>query len=262
MGDKKPVLGIVSFTCDQGCQFTILFIDKLMQILKKFDVQYFHLLKEKNRKAKFDLMFVEGAITTKKEVQKLKEIREKSKVLVALGACACHGGVPAMRNFIENKELEKYVYNQRLPKDALPAAGIGEYVKVDYYMYGCPIIKEEFMNFLNEFLKGKIMKEFEGPVCAECPRQGKPECFLRQKKICLGPITHGGCSAICTKANFECMGCRGPRPKADYKAEINLFKSFGLSEKEVMDRLNMFKNIEKNGKKNKPEPNNKNRRTR
>lgn len=251
MGEKKPVLGIVSFTCDQGCQFTILFIDKLFQILKKFDVQYFHLLKEKNRKAKFDVCFVEGAVSSKKEVQKLKEIRKKSKVLVALGACACHGGVPAMRNFIENKELEKYVYNQGMLKGSIPAAGIGEYVKVDYYMYGCPIIKEEFVNFLNQFLKGKIMKEFEGPVCAECPRQGTPECFLRQKKVCLGPVTHGGCSAICTTGNFECMGCRGPRPKVDYKAEINLFKSFGLSEKEILEKLNMFKNIEKNGKKNK-----------
>jgi len=47
------------------------------------------------------------------------------------------------------------------------------------------------------------------------------------------------------------MGCRGPRPKVDYKAEINLFKSFGLSEKEILEKLNMFKNIEKNGKKNK-----------
>jgi coenzyme F420-reducing hydrogenase gamma subunit len=124
-------------------------------------------------------------------------------------------------------------------------------------MYGCPIIKEEFVNFLNEILKGKIMKEFEGPVCAQCPRQGTPECFLRQKKLCLGPVTHGGCDAICTKGNFECMGCRGPRPKVDYKAEINLFKSFGLSEKEIMERLNMFQNIE-NGK-NKPKPHNKNR---
>ena len=234
MGEKKPVLGIVSFTCDQGCQFTILFIDKLFQILKKFDVQYFHLLKEKNRKAKFDVCFVEGAVSSKKEVQKLKEIRKKSKVLVALGACACHGGVPAMRNFIENKELEKYVYNQGMLKGSIPAAGI-----------------EEFVNFLNQFLKGKIMKEFEGPVCAECPRQGTPECFLRQKKVCLGPVTHGGCSAICTTGNFECMGCRGPRPKVDYTAEINLFKSFGISEKEILEKLNMFKNIEKNGKKNK-----------
>ena len=44
MGDK-PVLGITAFSCDQGCQFAILFIDKIFDILKKFDVQYFHLLK-------------------------------------------------------------------------------------------------------------------------------------------------------------------------------------------------------------------------
>ncbi len=252
MGDKKPVLGIVAFSCDQGCQFAILFIDNIFDILKKFDVQYFHLLKEKNRKTKFDIMFVEGAITTKAQIKKLKEIRKKSKFLVALGACAAHGGVPAMRNFIKNKELEKYVYNQNTLKDSVPAAAIDQHVKVDYYLYGCPIIQEEFTALLDAYLKGKIPEQFEGPVCLECPRRGTPECFLRQKKVCLGAVSRGGCNAICPKAGFPCMLCRGPLPKANFTAEIKLFKSWGLSEEQIKSRLNLFKNIEvkKNAKKN------------
>lgn len=252
MGDiKKPVLGIVSFSCDQGCQFAVLFINNIFDILKKFDVQYFHLLKEKNRDAKFDIMFVEGAVTTKKQVKKLKKIRADSKFLVAFGACACHGGVPAMRNFIENKELGKYVYNQHLLDDSIPAAQIDKYVKVDYYLYGCPIIQDEFIGFLDAFLKGKIPAQFNGPVCLECPRRGKPDCFLRQKTICLGALTRGGCSAICPKANFPCMLCRGPLPTANFTAEIKLFESWGLSPDEVMEKINVFKNVEvKDGKKN------------
>lgn len=249
MGDKKPVLGIVSFSCDQGCQFAVLFIDNIFEIFKKYDVQYFHLLKEKNREVPFDIVFVEGAITTKRQIEKLKIIRNKSKFLVALGACACHGGVPAMRNFIESRELKKYVYNQQTFKDSVPASSIDEYVKVDYYLYGCPIIQDEFVAFLDFFLEGKIPEQFEGPVCLECPRRGKPDCFLRQKVPCLGALTRGGCDAICPKANFECMLCRGPLPKANFTAEIKLFESWGLSQEVIWDRINMFKIVGvKNGK--------------
>jgi len=244
MAKKKPTLGIVSFTCDEGCQFVILFVEGIFDILKKFDVQYFHLLKEKNREAKFDVCFVEGAISTKSEIEKLKRIRKQSKTLVALGACACHGGVPAMRNFIENKELGKYVWNQRMLEDSIPTAGIDNYVKVDYYLYGCPIIKKEFVEFLDGYLKGKLPEEKKAPVCSECPRQGKPECFLRQKKECLGPVSRAGCDAICPKNNVPCMLCRGPLPKANVAGEAKLFKTFGLSEKAIKDRISMFKNIE------------------
>ena len=251
MGDKKPVLGIVSFSCDQGCQFAVLFIDNIFEILNKFDVQYFHLLKEKNREVDFDICFVEGAITTKRQIEKLKEIRKKTKFLVALGACATHGGVPAMRNFIENKELKKYVYNQKTLKDSVEAAPIDEHVKVDYYLYGCPIIQEEFTALIDAYLKDKIPEQFNGAVCLECPRRGKPECFLRQKIPCMGAVTRGGCDAICIKSNFPCMLCRGPLPKANFTAEIKLFKSWGLSEEEIKERLNIFENIEvKSGKKN------------
>jgi len=241
---KKPVFGIVSFTCDEGCQFAILFIDGIFDWLNKFDVQYFHLLKEKNRNAKFDLMFVEGAISTKKQIKKLKKIRKDSKFLVALGACACHGGVPAMKNFIESKELGKYVWNQKILKDSIPAAGIENYIKVDYNLYGCPVIKKEFVEFLEDFLKGKIPEQKKTPVCTECPRQGKPECFLRQKVECLGPVSRAGCDAICPKNNVPCMLCRGPLPTANFAGEVALFKSFGLDEQAIKDRIRMFKNIE------------------
>src|SRR3989338_9339109 len=122
----KPKLGFFSFTCCQGCQFTVLFLDNLMELLSKYDVQYFHLLKEKNRDTGFDIAIIEGAITTKRELEKLRKIRKKSKFVVALGACACHGGIPGLRNFIENDQLIKYVYNQHMLKDSVEAKGIDE----------------------------------------------------------------------------------------------------------------------------------------
>jgi sulfhydrogenase subunit delta len=239
MKDKKPVVGFFCFTCCEGCGFTVLFLDKLSKLFEKFDVQYFNLIKEKNKDAKFDLAFVEGAITTKKEVGILKKIRSKSKFLVAMGACACHGGIPAMRNFIESKELGKYVYNQQMLDDSIEAQPIDKFVKVDYYMYGCPILKEEFMMFVNSYLDGKTPKEFEGPVCNQCLRRGK-NCFLREKKICLGAVTHGGCNAACVRQNIPCIMCRGPLETANFPAEVNLFKSWGLSQKDIMNKLGRF----------------------
>jgi len=236
---KKPVVGFFSFTCCEGCEFTVLFLDNLMELLSKIDMKYFHLIKEKNRKVKFDLAFVEGAITTRDEAEKLKKIREKSKFLVAFGACACHGGIPAMRNFIESKDLAKYTYNQKMLDDSIEAQPVSNFVKVDYNMYGCPILKSEFTEFMTNYLDGKTTKEFEGPVCNQCPRRGI-NCFMREKRECLGAVTHGGCNAACVREGIPCIMCRGPLDNANFPAEIALFKSWGLDEKDIMGKLGKF----------------------
>jgi sulfhydrogenase subunit delta len=239
MQKKKPVVGLFTFTCCEGCGFTVLFLNKLSQLLEKLDIQYFSLIKEKNKEARFDLAFVEGAITTKHEVETLKKIRKKSRFLVAMGACACYGGIPAMRNFIENKELKKYVYNPQMIKDAIEAQPIGNFVNVDYNMYGCPILKKEFMSFIDGFLKHKVPEEYEGPVCGQCPRRGK-DCYLREKKVCLGAVTHGGCEAFCVRRGIPCIMCRGPLETANFPGEVALFKGWGLDEKDIMGKLGKF----------------------
>ncbi len=235
----KPIVGFFCFTCCEGCGFTVLFLDDLSRLLEKLDIKYFNLIKEKNKEAEFDIAFVEGAITTKREVSKLKQIRKKSRLVVALGACACYGGIPAMRNFIESKELGKYIYNQQMLSDSIEAQPIDRFVKVDHYLHGCPILKKEFMDFINGYLEGKKFEEFKGPVCNQCPRRGK-DCFLREKTVCMGALTRGGCDAVCIKQNIPCIMCRGPLDTANFPAEVALFKSWGLDEKDVMNKLSKF----------------------
>lgn len=243
MAKKKLKVGFFSFTCCQGCQFTVLFVDKIFELLNKLDVAYFHLLKEKNRSAKgFDIAFIEGAITTKREIKKLKEIRKKSKFVVAMGACAVNGGVPAMRNYIDNKELKKYVYSQNMLHDSIDVEPLDEFIKVDYYMRGCPIMKEEFVEFVEKFIKGKVLKEFQGAVCDECPRRGK-DCFLANKQVCLGAVTHGGCGALCPKDDIPCIMCRGPLPTGNFAAEVSLFKSWGLTEEDICNKMHKFADV-------------------
>ena len=43
--------------------------------------------------ADFDIAFIEGAVTTKEHINLLKQIRETSKVVVVLGACAISGNI-------------------------------------------------------------------------------------------------------------------------------------------------------------------------
>ena len=259
----KPKLGFFSFTCCEGCQFAALFVDDVLGILESFDIQYFHLLKQKNRESDIDLAFVEGAITSEREVKKLEEIREKSNFVVAFGACATHGGIPSQRNLLEDKELENYVYNQEMLEDSIEATPVSEFIDIDYFMYGCPIIEDEFVDFVRSYLEIATDKEGgrkdltektrrelrdlqpeEGPVCSECPRQGTEDCFLRQQKECLGSITHKGCDALCPSNNIPCTMCRGPLESSNVAKEINIFESFGIPKKEVLNKLRYFTNVE------------------
>jgi len=241
--ESKPTAGFFSFTGCEGCQITLLLMDEITRILDGLDVQSFHLVKEINLMTRFDLAFVEGAITSKKGIETLREIREKSNFLVALGTCACYGGVPAMRNFIQSEALRKYTFQHGRRPDSVTASGIGEFVDVDYYMRGCPIKKREFVDFMEHFTKGEIIRPFEGSVCDQCQRRGV-DCLLKQRIECLGAVTHGGCGALCPSENIPCMLCRGPTEKANMAGEIKLFQKFGLSEEDIHNRLNLFKNIE------------------
>jgi sulfhydrogenase subunit delta len=240
---QKPSIGFFTLTCCEGCQFTVLFVDDIMSILGQFDVLYFNLLKEKNEITELDLAFIEGAVTTTTEVEEVKEIRQKAKHVVAMGACAINGGIPAMRNFVASSSLRKYVYHHKKHPNSVPASGIGEHIEIDYYMRGCPIIKQEFVEFMKAYQKGQFMQPYEGPVCSQCPRRGV-NCFLKEKVECLGAVAHGGCGALCPSDNIPCMLCRGPTDKLNVAAEIKMFKRFGLDAREIHDRLNLFKNVE------------------
>ena len=98
MPKKKLAMGWFTFTCSEDN--TILFVELLNQYYFQWKelVEFRHckVLKTDNRHGRFDVAFVEGAISTKKEEDKLREIRKKSKKLVAVGACACTG-LPAGR---------------------------------------------------------------------------------------------------------------------------------------------------------------------
>ncbi len=115
-----------------------------------------------------DIGLIEGGVCNSENVQVLREFRKKCKILVATGACAINGGLPAMRNHISLEDClnESYrdgigVENAQIPNDPeLPLLldkvyPIHEIVKVDYYLPGCPPSADVFWKFLTDLLAGR-----------------------------------------------------------------------------------------------------------
>jgi len=115
-----------------------------------------------------DIGLIEGGVCNSENVHVLREFRKNCKILVAVGACAINGGLPAMRNSISLEDclLEAYrdgigVENPQIPSDPeLPllldkVRPIHEIVKVDYFLPGCPPSADVFWSFLTALLEGR-----------------------------------------------------------------------------------------------------------
>jgi coenzyme F420-reducing hydrogenase gamma subunit len=154
---RKLVIGWFSFTC--GEDSTIIFLelmnDHFFEWRDKIEFRHCKVLKSKNELRDLDVAFVEGAISTKDEMEKLKEIRKNCKKLVAVGACACTGQPGGQRNSFDPKTRHEiqFILDRFNHLDKVYA--VGEVVKVDESIPGCPISPEK----LNEAVK-KYISEF------------------------------------------------------------------------------------------------------
>ncbi|UJS24873.1 NADP oxidoreductase [Thiothrix winogradskyi] len=115
-----------------------------------------------------DIGLVEGGLCNAENVQVLREFRQQCKILIAVGACAINGGVPAMRNHYSVQECLEEAYvngvgvdNPMIPSDPeLPLLlskvhPLHEVVRVDYYLPGCPPSGDAFFTILSDLLAGK-----------------------------------------------------------------------------------------------------------
>ncbi len=115
-----------------------------------------------------DIGLIEGGVCNAENVHVLREFRKNCKIIVAVGACAINGGLPAMRNTIPLAEClsESYlegigIENPQIPNDPeLPLLlnqvhPIHEVVKVDYTLPGCPPSADVFWKFLTDLIAGK-----------------------------------------------------------------------------------------------------------
>jgi coenzyme F420-reducing hydrogenase gamma subunit len=237
---EKLKAGFYGITGCAGCQLSVVFNeDELLDIVGLIDIKAFPFIKEKNIDEDFDIVFLEGLVASNDDLETVKKLREKTKILVALGACAHTGCIPAYRNFTLKENYEHLLYSKVKKIQDVAPTGIDTYVKVDYTIPGCPPSKEEILEFIKDILMGKTPKSNQNPVCVEC-RRNNNLCLLEFKRLCLGPVTRGGCNAICINGNFECWGCRGKTDDANFKTMINLLKEKGFDEKFIKRRMRSF----------------------
>ncbi|MFH1506481.1 MAG: NADH:ubiquinone oxidoreductase [archaeon] len=236
---NKLKIGIFSFTSCEGCQIIMINSDELFgRISDLVDLTHLPIIQEHNQEGPYDAIFVEGAITYKQQIKTLKDLRKKTKYLIAFGTCATFGGVNAIRDY-DKSFKEKKAYKDFSFLKNLDVKGIGSYVKVDYYLKGCPPVKEEFMKVITSLSEGELPEVYDKAVCVEC-RENKNPCLLALGKQCLGPVTCGGCDALCTSKGIECYGCRGPVTKANIDNLVALFEKRGLSEKMICEMFMTF----------------------
>ena len=151
---KKLRVGWFSFTCceDSTIIFTELLNDYFFKWKNLLDIRYAKALKTKNILDQLDVAFVEGAISSQNQVDKLKKIRGLSTKLVAIGSCAVSGFPSAQRNLFDiatlaeiKPILERFAYLSKVLR-------IDEVVKVDAVVPGCPMDEDKFLSVLGQLL--------------------------------------------------------------------------------------------------------------
>jgi len=151
----KLKVGLFSFTSDEGCSmiFIELMNNHFSEWEKLLDFKYCKLLKTKNELKDIDVAFVEGAISTFKEEEMLKQIRKESKKIVAIGSCAVNGSPSNQRNFFseDTKSEIKFILDNFGHREKV--SPLNEIVTVDDFVPGCPMDENKFLEVLNKYLK-------------------------------------------------------------------------------------------------------------
>jgi len=169
---SKPKVAFFDFACCEGCQLQIANLEEdVIGLTNLVDVVEFREVLTGSA-PEYDIAFIEGSITRKADEERIKDIRRRSKLLVAFGQCAVSGGINRLKNNWENlEEVKTEVYGDasHMPHlDTYSTKGIDEVVDVDFHIPGCPIDRSEFLNVVKSIALGKAPSIPNYPVCIEC----------------------------------------------------------------------------------------------
>ena len=154
---SPTTLAVWKFASCDGCQLTLLDCeDELLTLADQVEIATFAEASSAMVGGPYDVSLVEGSITTRHDEQRIREIREQSKLLVTIGACATAGGVQALRNFADVAEFTSVVYAKPEYIDTLATSTpASAHVKVDYQLQGCPIDRGQLLDTLAALLIGR-----------------------------------------------------------------------------------------------------------
>ena len=263
----KPKMALYWAASCGGCEIAVVRLyEKILDLANAFEIVLWPCImdfKYKDVEALPDksimVTLFNGAIRNSEQEHMARMLRDKSQVLVAYGACAHLGGIPGLGNVTNRRGIFERVYRETpstaneegtypqvsfqvpegeltLPEFYDTVRALDQVVPVDYYVPGCPPVKEQTEAVVQALIKGaelpppgSVIGASEKTVCDDCPRTKEdksikaiyrtyqiipePEkCLLDQGILCAGPATRGGCGAPCPQVNMPCIGCYGPAP--------------------------------------------------
>lgn len=242
MSIHRPTVAVHKFSSCDGCQLQILNMeDELLDLAQVIDIAYFLEATSAARPGPYDISLVEGSITTEHEIERIKQIRRDSKLLIALGTCATAGGIQALRNIADADHYANVVYPRPEYLSYLKQASpISECAQVDMELWGCPINKGQLLEAITALLQNRRPVLPQYSVCMEC-KQANAICVLvSEGTACLGPATQAGCGAICPTSGRGCYGCFGPMVQANTDSLSNILTSI---ERYPGETRRLFSNI-------------------
>lgn len=213
---------VLQLTGCAGCEVSLLNAGDELDLA---NLAYMPLVVSVHDVPEVDVLLVTGGIRTDEDLLKLRESASKVKKIIAVGTCAISGGVAGLGDRHDIREHFLASINQgRVPRMLPKCRPIDTEVQVDNYLPGCPPVPELYVKLLNDPDSLKTTSI----VCKECsrrkPKDVRPDklsdvmhkdedpdlCLVKQGKLCVGTSTRNGCGAICPRAGFPCVGCRGP----------------------------------------------------
>jgi F420-non-reducing hydrogenase small subunit len=244
-----------------GCEISIVDLgERLLEVLKLVDFVHIPVLMDHKYYGQLgdgkhieipeaDVGIITGGIRNEEHLEVALEMRKKCKIIIGLGTCATHGGIPALANSYHNEEILDRYYStettdrvEKVPDDGVPPLldecyALDEKIKVDVYLPGCPPHPDQVFSALVALLEGRPIEADGKSVCNSCPtiRQGKGQvkqlrrfleaphynspdepldkmhCLLEQGLLCMGPVTRSGCGGdgVVPRCISVRVPCRG-----------------------------------------------------
>jgi len=238
-----------------GCEIAQLLIgDKILKLAEVAEIVFWPVAidaKYKDVEAtpdkSIDACLFNGAIRNSEQEHMAKMLRDKSKLMIAYGACASEGGIPGLANLFnrqlifdriyfetqstDNKEKVVPQTKYKVPEGELTipefydtVRTLAQTVDVDYTIPGCPPEAQTTWLALEALIqsklppKGTVITSNAKAVCDECPRQTdvkKIKKFCRTFEIIPDPeicLLEQGlpCAGIATRG-----GCGALCPQAN-----------------------------------------------
>jgi sulfhydrogenase subunit delta len=234
----RPKLAVWKLASCDGCQLTVLDCqDELLALAAEVDIAHFTEATNTDEPGPYDVSLVEGSVTTARDAERIRWIRDQSRTVVTIGACATAGGIQALRNFADVADFAAAVYARpEYVRTLATSTPVADHVAVDFELRGCPIDKRQLVELISALLAGRKPGIPGHSVCYECKRRGNTCVMVAHGTPCLGPVTQAGCGAICPAYNRGCYGCFGPVAEPNTASLIPQLRHLGMTD-DGIDRV-------------------------